>query len=148
MHALNEEIKKNLFQFVIYDIENQRLCMYFDMFHIFTCFKSVYENNALSNDLTYSKCIFACFCIHMFYDCNLNTLNIDVFYNLNHKTAWFLCWSYDIFSRQLACSSSQRWLHISSDQQQDLSVWNADYESSASYACQKSWTILSTLTEQ
>ncbi len=30
------------------------------------------------------------------------------------------------------------------DQQQDLSVQNADYESSASYACQKSWIISST----
>jgi len=57
------------------------------MFHIFTCFKSVYENNALSNDLARSKCIFACFCIHMSYDRSLDTLDIDVFYNLNHKTA-------------------------------------------------------------
>ncbi len=30
------------------------------------------------------------------------------------------------------------------DQQWDLSVWNADYKSSASYACQKSWRISST----
>ncbi len=34
------------------------------------------------------------------------------------------------------------------DWQRDLSVQDADYESSASYACQKSWTISSTLTEQ
>ncbi len=34
------------------------------------------------------------------------------------------------------------------DQQRDLSVQDADYESSASYACQKSWTISSELTEQ
>ncbi len=34
------------------------------------------------------------------------------------------------------------------DQQRDLSVWDADYESSASYACQKSWTISSTSTKQ
>ncbi len=32
--------------------------------------------------------------------------------------------------------------------QRDLSVQDADYESSASYACQKSWTISSTSTEQ
>ena len=57
------------------------------MFYIFTCLKSVYENNALSDNLTCSKRIFACFCIYMFYDCNLDTLNIDMFYNSNHKTA-------------------------------------------------------------
>ena len=34
------------------------------------------------------------------------------------------------------------------DQQRDLTVQDADYESSASYACQKSWTISSELTEQ
>jgi len=34
------------------------------------------------------------------------------------------------------------------NQQQDLSVQDADYKSSASYACQKSWTISSTLTKQ
>ncbi len=34
------------------------------------------------------------------------------------------------------------------DQQRDLSVQDADYESSASYACQKSWKISSELTEQ
>ncbi len=104
----------SLFQPVVYDIENQKLCVYFNMFHIFICFKSVYENSASSDDLARSKCIFACFCIHMFYDCSLNTLNIDVFYNLNHRTAWFLCQSHDILSHQLACSSFQRWLHVSS----------------------------------
>ena len=103
-----------LFQSVVYDIKSQRLYMYFDMFHIFTCFKSVYKNNASNNDLTCNKCIFACFCIYMSYDHSFDILNIDVFYNLNHKTAWFLCWSCDILSHQLACSSSQRWLHVSS----------------------------------
>jgi len=39
-------------------------------------------------------------------------------------------------------------LQLIQDRQQDLSVQDADYESSASYACQKSWTISSTLTEQ
>ncbi len=34
------------------------------------------------------------------------------------------------------------------DRQRDLSVRDADYEPSASYACQKSWTISSTSTEQ
>ncbi len=38
--------------------------------------------------------------------------------------------------------------HNVKDRQWDLSVRDADYESSASYACQKSWTISSTLTEQ
>ena len=57
------------------------------MFQIFTCLKSAYENNASSDDLACSKCIFAYFCIHMFYDCSLDTLNTNVFYNLNHKTA-------------------------------------------------------------
>ncbi len=104
----------SLFQSVVYDIESQRLCVYFNMFHIFIYLKSVYENSALSDNLARSKHIFACFCIHMSYDHSLNTLNTDVFYNLNHRTAWFLCQSHDIFSRQLACLSSQRWLRISS----------------------------------
>ncbi len=104
----------SLFRPVVYDIESQRFCVYLDILHIFTCLKSVYENSASNDDLACSKRIFACFCIHMSYDHSLNTLDIDIFYNLNHKTAWFLCWSHDIFSRQLACSSSQRWLRISS----------------------------------
>jgi len=57
------------------------------MLHIFTCLKSVYENSASSNDLVRSKRIFACFCIHMSYDHSLDTLDTDVFYNSNHKTA-------------------------------------------------------------
>ena len=104
----------SLFQSVVYDIESQRLCIYLNTFHIFTYFESIYKNNALSDNLTRSKCIFAYFCIHMFYDHSFDTLNIDMFYNLNDRTAWFLCWFHNIFSRQLACSSSQRWLHISS----------------------------------
>ncbi len=102
----------SLFQSVVYDIESQRLCVYFNMFYIFTCFKSVYENSTLSDDLACSKRIFACFCIHMFYDHSFDTLDTNVFYNLNHRTAWFLCWFHDIFFHQLACSSSQRWLRI------------------------------------
>jgi len=39
-------------------------------------------------------------------------------------------------------------LQLIQDRQRDLSVQDADYESSASYACQKSWTISSTLIEQ
>ncbi len=104
----------SLFQSVVYDIESQKLCVYFNMSYIFTCFEFVYENNASSNDLTCSKHIFTCFCIHMSYDHSLDTLNTDVFYNSNHRTAWFLCWSHDISSHQLACSSSQRWLRVSS----------------------------------
>ena len=88
----------SLFQSVVYDIENQRFCVYLDTFYIFTCFKSAYENSALSNDLACNKRIFACFCI----------------YNLNHRTAWFLCQSHDISSHQLACLSSQHWLRVSS----------------------------------
>ncbi len=103
----------SLFQSVVYDIESQRLCIYLNTFHIFTCLEFVYKNNALNDDLTRSKCIFAYFCIPMFYDHSFDTLNIDMFYNLNHRTAWFLCWFHNIFSRQLACSSSQRWLYIS-----------------------------------
>ncbi len=61
--------------------------MYLSMLHIFICLQSVYEKSALNDDLACSKCIFACFCIHMSYDCSLDTLDIDVFYNLNHKTA-------------------------------------------------------------
>jgi len=61
--------------------------MYLDILHIFTCLKFVYENNASSDDLARSKCIFAYFCIHMSYDYSLDTLDTDVFYNLNHKTA-------------------------------------------------------------
>jgi len=57
------------------------------MFHIFTCLESVYENSALNDDLTCSKRVFTCFCIHMSYDHSLDTLNTDVFYNLNHRTA-------------------------------------------------------------
>jgi len=57
------------------------------MFYIFTCLESVYENSASSDDLMYSKCIFAYFYIYMSYDHSLDTLNTDVFYNLNHKTA-------------------------------------------------------------
>ncbi len=88
----------SLFQSIVYDIESQRLCVYLNMSHIFTYFESVYENSALSDDLMHSKYIFACFCIHMFYDHSLDTLNTDVFYHLNHRTAWFLCWFHDILS--------------------------------------------------
>ncbi len=102
----------SLFWSVIYDIKSQKLCVYFNILHIFTCLESIYKNSALSDDLACSKRIFAYFCIHMFYDCSFDTLNTDVFYNLNHRTAWFLCWSHDISFHQLAYSSSQRWLCI------------------------------------
>ncbi len=77
----------SLFQSVVYDIENQKLCVYFDMFYIFIYLKFVYENNASNDDLMHSKCIFAYFCIHMSYDHSFDTLNTDVFYNLNYRTA-------------------------------------------------------------
>ncbi len=48
----------------------------------------------------------------------------------------------------LQCSFAILCLDLKYDWQRDLSVQDADYESSASYACQKSWTISSTLTEQ
>ena len=104
----------SLFQPVVYDIKSQRLCIYFNMFHIFTYLESIYKNSVSSDDLACSKRIFTCFYIYMSYDYSLDTLNTDVFYNLNHRTARFLCQSHDIFSHQLACSSSQRWLCISS----------------------------------
>ncbi len=103
-----------LFQLVIYDIENQRFCVYLDMLHIFTCLKSVCKNNALNNDLMCSKCISACFCIYTSCDHILDTLNIDALCSLSHKTMWSLCWSHDILSHWSACLSSQHWLYISS----------------------------------
>ncbi len=103
-----------LFQLVIYDIESQRLCVCLDMLHIFTCFKSVCKNSALSDDSTHSKCISACFCICTSYDYILDTLDIDALCSSSCKTVWSLCWSHDILSYWSACSSSQRWLCISS----------------------------------
>ncbi len=103
-----------LFQLVVYDIESQRLCVCLNMLHIFTCFKFVCKNSALNDDSACSKCIFACFCIHTFYDHILDTLNTDALCNLSRKTVWSLCWSHDIFSHWSACSSSQCWLRISS----------------------------------
>ncbi len=103
-----------LFQLVIYDIESQRLCVCLDILHIFICFKFVCKNSASSDDSTCSKCISIYFCIHTSCDHILNTLNTDALCSLNHRTVWSLCWSHDILSHQLACSSFQRWLHISS----------------------------------
>ncbi len=94
-----------LFQLVIYDIESQRLCVCFNIFYIFTCFKSVCENNASSNDSACSKCIFACFCICTFCDHILDTLDIDALCSLSCKTVWSLCWSHNILSYWLACLS-------------------------------------------
>jgi len=103
-----------LFQLVIYDIESQRFCVCLDMLHIFTCFKFVCKNNASSDDLTCSKCIFAYFYIHTSYDHIFDTLDTDALCSLSHRTVWSLCWSHDILSHWSACSSSQRWLHVSS----------------------------------
>ncbi len=103
-----------LFQLVIYDIESQRLCVCFDMLHIFTCLESVCKNSALSNDSACSECISACFCIHIFCDHILDILDIDALCSLSRKTVWSLCWFYDILSHWSACSSFQRWLHVSS----------------------------------
>jgi len=96
-----------LFQLVIYDIESQRLCVCFNMLHIFTCFKFVCKNNASSDDSTCNKCIFACFCIHTSCDHILDTLNIDALCNLSHRTVWSLCQSHDILSHWSAYLSSQ-----------------------------------------
>ncbi len=101
-----------LFQLVIYDIKSQRLCVCFNILHIFTCFESVYENNALSNDSAHSKHISACFCIHTFYDHILDTLNTDALYSLNHRTVWSLYQFHDILSHWSAYLSFQCWLHI------------------------------------
>ncbi len=103
-----------LFQLVVYDIESQRLYVCFNMLYIFTCFKSVCKNNASSNDSACSKCISIYFYIHTSCDHILDTLNTDAFCNLSCKTVWSLCWFHDILSHWSACSSSQRWLHISS----------------------------------
>ncbi len=103
-----------LFQLVVYDIESQRLCVCLNMLHIFTCFESVCKNSALSNDLACSKCIFACSYIHTSCDHILNTLNTDALCSLSRKTVWSLYWSHDILSHWSACSSSQRWLCVSS----------------------------------
>ncbi len=103
-----------LFQLVVYDIKSQRLCICFNMLHIFTCLESVCKNSALSDNLTHSKRIFACFCIHTSCDHILDTLDIDVLCSLSRRTVWSLCWFHDILSHWSACSSSQRWLCISS----------------------------------
>ncbi len=103
-----------LFQLVVYDIENQRLCVCLNMLHIFTCLKSVCKNSASSNDSMYSKCIFAYFCIHTFCDHILNTLDIDALCSSSRRTVWSLCQSHNISSHWSACSSFQHWLHISS----------------------------------
>jgi len=79
-------LKYELFQLVVYDIENQKLCVYLDMLHIFTCFEFVCENSALSDDSACSKCISACFCTCTFYDHILDTLNIDALCNLSCRT--------------------------------------------------------------
>ena len=103
-----------LFQLVIYDIESQRFYICFNMLHIFTCFKSVCKNSALSDDSACSKCISIYFCIYTSCDYILDTLDIDALCNSSCKTVWSLYWSYNILSHWSACSSFQRWLHISS----------------------------------
>ncbi len=103
-----------LFQLVVYDIESQRLCMYLNMLHIFTCLKSVCENSASSNDSACSKHIFVCFCIHTSCDHILDTLDIDALCSSSCRTVWSLYWFHDILSHWSACLSSQRWLCISS----------------------------------
>ncbi len=102
------------FQLVVYDIKNQRLCVCFNMLHIFTCFKSVCKNNASSDDSACSKRISACFCTCTSCDHILDTLNTNALCSLSRRTVWSLCWSHDISSHWSACSLSQRWLRISS----------------------------------
>ncbi len=96
-----------LFQLVVYDIESQKLCIYFNMLHIFTCFESVCKNNASSDDSACSKCISACFCIYTSCDYILDTLNIDALCSLSCRTVWSLCWFHDILSHWSACSWSE-----------------------------------------
>ena len=72
------------------------------------------KNNASNDDLMHSKCIFTCFCIYTSCDCILDTLNTDALCNLNRRTVWSLYQFHDILSYWSACSSSQRWLCISS----------------------------------
>ena len=103
-----------LFQLVVYDIESQRFCVCLDMLHIFTCFESVCKNNASSDDSMCSKRISACFCICTSCDHILDTLDTDALCSLSRRTVWSLCQSHDILSHWSACSSSQRWLRVSS----------------------------------
>ncbi len=103
-----------LFQLVVYDIENQRLCVCFDMLHIFTCLKSVCENSALSDDSACSKRISAYFCIRTSCDRILDTLGTNALCSSSRRTVWSLCRSHDILSHRSACLSSQRWLRVSS----------------------------------
>ncbi len=56
------------------------------MLHIFTCFKSVYKNNASSDDSACNKHISAYFCICTSCDHILDTLNIDALCNSSHRT--------------------------------------------------------------
>ncbi len=139
-----------LFQLVVYDIESQRLCVYFNMLHIFTCFESVCKNNALSDDSACSKCIFACFCIHTSCDCILDTLDTDALCSLSHKTVWSLCWSHDILSHWSACSSFQHWLHVSSERyissaHSSLWVTQSSWSSSLNVCLCWSWWAFSSL---
>ena len=121
-----------LFQLVVYDIKNQRLCMCLNMLHIFTCLKFVCKNSASSNDSVCSKCIFACFCIHTSCDHILDTLNIDALCSSSCRTVWSLCQFHDILSHWSACLSSQRWLHV-------LSVRCISSAHSSLWVTQSSW---------
>ncbi len=56
-------------------------------------------------------------------------------HDYNVKNCILLLNDYHSLSRKIC---NERKMYIMKDQQQDLSVWDADYKSSASYACQKS----------
>ncbi len=139
-----------LFQLVIYDIESQRLYVCLNMLYIFTCFKSVCENSASSNDSACSKCIFACFCIHTFCDHIFDTLDIDALCSSSRRTVWSLCWSHDILSYWSACSSSQHWLRVSSARcipsaHSSLWVTQSSWSSFLNVCFCWSWWVLSSL---
>ncbi len=55
------------------------------MFRTFIYFEFVYIDSILSDNFARNKRIFNCFCIYIFYNCRLNTLNIIKIYNLNCK---------------------------------------------------------------
>ncbi len=63
---------------------------------------------------------------------------------IDSLTTLIMTKAYTVDSSCRAFAKSFAMNNLNADWQQDLSVWNADYEFSTSYACQKSWTISST----
>ncbi len=53
------------------------------MFCTFLYCKSIYINKASNNNFAHNRYIFNYFCIYIFYNCSLNTLDTSVLYELN-----------------------------------------------------------------